>query len=101
MTTDGLVAVTGATGALGGRIAQRLAAEGVEQRLVVRDPARAPDLSGVQVVRAEFGDSDALREALRDVSTLLLVSASEAADRVSRHTTAIDDAVAAGVHRIV
>jgi NAD(P)H dehydrogenase (quinone) len=101
MTTDGLVAVTGATGALGGRVARRLAANGVEQRLVVRDPDRAPDLTGAQVVRAEFGDSSAMREALRDVTTLLLVSASEAADRVRLHITAIDDAVAAGVARIV
>jgi NAD(P)H dehydrogenase (quinone) len=39
-----LIAVTGATGVVGGRVARRLADLGVAQRLVVRDPARAPDL---------------------------------------------------------
>ncbi len=101
MTTDGLLAVTGATGALGGRIARRLARRGVEQRLVVRDAARAPDLAGAHVAQAEFGDADAMRKALRDVATLLLVPASEAADRVRLHATAIDAAAAAGVGRIV
>ena len=32
------VAVTGATGAVGGRVAARLAEAGIGQRLVVRDP---------------------------------------------------------------
>jgi uncharacterized protein YbjT (DUF2867 family) len=41
MDTPKLIAVTGATGALGGRVAARLAAAGVRQRLVVRDPSRA------------------------------------------------------------
>ncbi len=36
--------VTGATGGLGGRVARALAARGVAQRLLVRDPGRAPDL---------------------------------------------------------
>jgi NAD(P)H dehydrogenase (quinone) len=101
MTTDGLLAVTGATGALGGRVARRLASGGAQLRLIVRDAARAPDLAGAHVAQAEFGDAEAMREALRDVTTLLLISASEAADRVRLHTTAIDAAVAAGVGRIV
>ena len=50
MSTDGLIAVTGATGGLGGRVARRLAGRGVAQRLVVRDAARAPELEGAEVV---------------------------------------------------
>ena len=38
------LAVTGSTGEVGGRVAARLAKLGVEQRLVVRDPERAPML---------------------------------------------------------
>ena len=38
------IAVTGATGQLGGRIARRLASAAVPQRLLVRDPTRAPEL---------------------------------------------------------
>ena len=101
MSTDGLVAVTGATGGLGGRVARRLAGRGVAQRLVVRDAARAPELDGAEVAEATYGDSEAMRRALDGVATLLLVSASEAADRVRLHTTAVDAAVAAGVERVV
>jgi NAD(P)H dehydrogenase (quinone) len=95
------VAVTGVTGGLGGRVARRLADGGVAQRLVVRDPARAPELPGAEVVRAAYGDGEAMRRALDGVDTLLLVSASEAVDRVRLHTGAVDAAVAAGVRRIV
>jgi NAD(P)H dehydrogenase (quinone) len=97
----GTLAVTGATGGLGGRVARRLADRGVAQRLVVRDPARAPELPGAEVVRAAYGDGEAMRRALDGVDTLLLVSASEDVDRVRLHTGAVDAAVAAGVQRIV
>jgi NAD(P)H dehydrogenase (quinone) len=95
------LAVTGVTGGLGGRVARRLADRGVAQRLVVRDPSRAPQLRGAEVVRAHYGDGEAMRRALDGVDTLLLVSASEAFDRVRLHTGAVDAAVAAGVQRIV
>jgi NAD(P)H dehydrogenase (quinone) len=42
-----------------------------------------------------------MHRALEGVDTLLLVSASEAVDRVRLHTGAVDAAVAAGVQRIV
>jgi NAD(P)H dehydrogenase (quinone) len=95
------LAVTGATGGIGGRVARRLAGRGAAQRLVVRDPARAPALPGAEVVQAAYEDGEAMRRALDGVDTLLLVSASEAADRVRQHATAVDAAVAAGVGRIV
>jgi NAD(P)H dehydrogenase (quinone) len=101
MATDGLIAVTGATGGLGGRVARRLAGRGVAQRLVVRDPARAPELDGAEVAEATYGDGEAMRRALDGVATLLLVSASEDRERVRLHTTAVDAAVAAGVERVV
>ncbi|MQA14360.1 MAG: NAD(P)H-binding protein [Pseudonocardiaceae bacterium] len=98
---DELIAVTGATGALGGRIARRLAARNVPQRLVVRTPARAPRLGGTEIATASYGDAGALHRALRGVATLLLVSASEDADRVALHTSTVDAALGAGVSRIV
>jgi uncharacterized protein YbjT (DUF2867 family) len=96
MTT---LAVTGATGHVGGRVARLLSAAGVPQRLLVRDPARAPALDGATVVRAEYGD--ATPEAMTGVDILFMVSASESADRVDRHRAFVDTAVAAGVGRIV
>jgi uncharacterized protein YbjT (DUF2867 family) len=97
-----LIAVTGATGELGGRVARRLADRGMKQRLVVRDAARAPALDGAET--ATFGgyaDHDGLRDALQGIETLYLVPAAEATDRIEQHKTAVDAAVAAGVQRIV
>jgi NAD(P)H dehydrogenase (quinone) len=97
-----LIAVTGATGAVGGRVAARLAEAGVRQRLVVRDPARAPQLDGAEIRQASgYGAGDEVRAALEGADTLLLIPAAEAPDRVEQHKTAIDAAVAAGVSRIV
>jgi NAD(P)H dehydrogenase (quinone) len=101
MTGTTEIAVTGATGALGGRVARRLAERGVAQRLVVRDPSRAPELAQAQVATGEYSDGEAMRRALDGVRTLFLVSGSEAADRLDQHKTAIDAAVAAGVERVV
>jgi uncharacterized protein YbjT (DUF2867 family) len=41
-----LIAVTGATGNLGGRVAAQLSERGVPIRMIVRDPARAPVARG-------------------------------------------------------
>ncbi len=97
------IALTGATGALGGRVAARLSAAGATLRLVVRDPSRAPRLPGADVVAAPGGYADGagLRTALDGVDTLYLVSAAEAEDRLQQHLTAVEAAAAAGVGRIV
>jgi uncharacterized protein YbjT (DUF2867 family) len=101
MPTPKLVAVTGSTGALGGRVAARLAAAGVPQRLVVRDPARAPDLPNVEIAQATYDDVDALRDAFAGTDAVFLVSAAEHPDRVRQHLTAVDAVAAAGVERVV
>jgi NAD(P)H dehydrogenase (quinone) len=101
MTPPSLIAVTGSTGALGGRVATRLAAAGVRQRLVVRDPARAPDLPGVEIAQATYDDADALRDAFAGTDAVFLVSAAEHPDRVRQHLTAVDAVAAAGVDRVV
>ncbi|MFI5100404.1 MAG: SDR family oxidoreductase [Actinomycetes bacterium] len=93
--------VTGATGHIGAGVANRLAAAGVRQRLVVRDPGRAPTLPGATVAQAQYRDADAMRGALTGVHTLLLVSAAESADRVTEHLTAVEAARRAGVRRVV
>jgi NAD(P)H dehydrogenase (quinone) len=96
------IGVTGSTGGLGGRIARRLADHGVEQRLLVRDAARAPRLEHASaIVFGGYDDADGMRRALDGIETLLLVSAAEDPDRVALHRGAIDAAVDAGVQRIV
>ena len=96
-----MIGVTGSTGQLGSRIARRLADSGVPQRLIVRDPGRAPSLPDAEVVQAAYGEHAALLNALDGVDTLMLLSASESADRVALHKATVDAAVAAGVQRIV
>jgi len=96
------LAVTGASGYVGGRVARLLAQRGVAQRLVVRDAARAPRLPAAEVrVAPRYGAGEQMRAALEGAGTLFLVPAEESADRVEQHKTAVDAAVAAGVSRIV
>ena len=97
-----MIGVTGATGHVGGRVARQLAERGAEQRLIVRDAARAPSLPGAEVaVAAGYGDGEGMRRALEGVDTLFLVPGRESADRVEQHRSAVEAAVAAGVGRIV
>ena len=68
-TTGGGYVVTGATGGLGGRVARRLAERGVGQRVVVRDPWRAPELAGAEVAVGNYHDRDQLRRAFEGAHT--------------------------------
>lgn len=95
------IAVTGATGDLGGRVARELAARGMGQRLIVRDPTAAPRLPGAEVAVASYEDSEAMATALDGIGTLLLVSGHEDPDRISLHRKAVEGARLAGVERIV
>ena len=93
------IAVTGATGTIGGLTARLLADAGVEPRLLVRDPSRAPDLGPTW--RCSYDEPDALREALAGVDALLFVSGHESDDRVAQHRTVVQAAVDAGVGHVV
>lgn len=99
----GRIAVTGASGHLGGRVAALLADAGLSDRLrlIVRDASRAPRLAGADVAVATYGDADACSAALSGVQTLLLVSAGESADRVDQHRTVVAAAADAGVGHLV
>ena len=120
-----LIAVTGATGRIGGAVAALLHERGAPLRLLLRDPSRTPrwardarpvapaddqdgagggrarDASSVEVAVAQYGDGEAVRAALAGVDVLLMVSASESADRLLQHRTFIDAAAAAGVRHVV
>lgn len=107
-SADGLIAVTGASGRLGSRLAFRLAAEGAHQRLIVRDRSRVPRLSDgrplpeCEVAVADgYEDTARMRAAFDGVQTVFLVSARAEAGRVALHTATIDAALDAGVERLV
>lgn len=93
--------MTGATGYVGGAVARALAADEVEQRLLVRSPDRAPDLAGADVRGCSYGDRERCEAALDGVDILFMVSASESADRLEQHFTFVDAAAAARVRHLV
>lgn len=95
------IAVTGSTGAVGGRVARRLSSEGRALRLLVRDASRAPQLPRSEVAVAPYDDGDAARRALAGVEVLFMVSGSESLDRVDQHRAFIDAAADAGVRHLV
>lgn len=95
-----MIALTGATGALGSRVAHLLAADH-QLRLLVRDPDRAPQVDAQVAVFADYTDREGARAGLRGCDTLLLVSGRESADRVSEHRTMVEAATDAEVGRIV
>jgi NAD(P)H dehydrogenase (quinone) len=113
-----MLAVTGATGEVGRRIAARISSLGISQRLIVRDPARLCRLPGAEIaVASSYIDSAAMRQALSGIRTLFLISARDRFgvahlsakngvpapryDRLQQHLAAIGAAKEAGVEHIV
>jgi NAD(P)H dehydrogenase (quinone) len=99
-------AVTGASGHLGRLAVQQLLARGVLPSgivAVVRSRATVGDFAarGVHVREADYSEPDTLRAALAGVTRLLLVSSSEAGQRVVHHTNVIDAAKSVRVSRVL
>ena len=95
------IAVTGSTGRLGRRISDRLANAGVSQRLLVRDVARAPQWADSAAVAAHYKDTAAVAAELAGIETVLMVSGSEAPDRLAHHLSFVDGAVQARIAHLV
>lgn len=95
------LAITGSTGHLGGLVARLLAGAGSQQRLLVRDAARAPVLEGAVPFVTTYADPERTAAALAGAKTLFMVSAAEAEDRLQQHYAFVDAAAAAGVRHIV
>src|SRR4249919_642268 len=71
------IAVTGATGFLGGFVARQLAARGARVRAVVRSPRKAEPLAaaGMEVAAANLLDRASLVDAFRGVDAIASVAA--------------------------
>ncbi len=92
------IVVTGATGKVGRDVAVRLAAAGVPQRLLVRDPSRAPQLPGAEVVQADYRDPESVREALYPGDRVFMVATHQGVeDRIESHRSFIQAASDVGV----
>lgn len=99
------IAVTGATGQLGGLVVKGLLEKRKADKVIaiVRNAQKAEPLAaqGVEVRVADYGDPAALEAALAGVDRLLLVSSSEVGQRTAQHGNVIDAAKAAGVKHLV
>ena len=92
--------ITGSTGRLGGRVARLLAESAVPQRLLVRDAARAPDLTGTTSAVMTYADGHSVATACEGLDVVWMVSASEDEHRLAEHRSFIDAAAAAGVRPV-
>lgn len=95
------IAVTGVTGALGGLVARELSTAGLAQRLLARTVSNAPSLPNSVIFPFSYADPQACAVALDGVETLLMISATESDDRLDRHRSFIDSALAGGFAHIV
>lgn len=97
-----MIVVTGATGHVGGLVAEELFERGEPFRLIVRDPSRAPEFPGAEVVTADYGKPDTLAAALDEGDRVFMVSLHEGPERrVPLHRSFVEAAARAGVVQIV
>src|SRR6478609_66000 len=98
------IAVTGAAGHLGRRVAELLLDQGHQPVLLTRNPAALDSFAarGADVRRGDFADPAGLQGALAGVERLLLISIDVTGpQRITLHTQAIEAARAAGVKHVI
>ncbi len=101
MAMTEVIAVSGASGQIGGRVARLLSDAGLTTRLLGRTPTRIPAIPGATTARADFADPESVATALAGAHTFFLVSATESADRAAQQVAVVQAARDAGVERIV
>jgi len=94
------ILVTGATGRVGRNVVQHLTQRGARVRVLTRDPAKADFGYGIEVVKGDLLDIDALRAAFSGVRTLFLLNA-VTGDEFTQAIITLNVARAAGVERVV
>lgn len=101
-----MILVTGATGHLGNAAIQSLLKKGIpahEITALVRDENKAVNLKnqGVQIRIGNYNDFNSLKEALKGIDKLLLISSNEVADSLVQQKNVINAAKENGVQHIV
>ncbi|MGL3606428.1 SDR family oxidoreductase [Rhizobium sp. G187] len=94
------ILVTGATGRVGRHVVDQLLARKAAVRVLVRDPAKADFPAAVEVSKGDLLDVDALRQALKGVTTLFLLNA-VAGDEFTQALITLNIAREQGVNRVV
>ncbi len=96
-----LLAITGVTGGIGGRVADRLSRQGCNLRLIARDPAKIDGFPRAELVAGDYDDEASMRRALSGAAAMLFVSGREHVDRLIQHEKVVAAATSAGVRKIV
>ena len=84
-----MILVTGASGFVGGHVVRRLHESGALVRVMVRDPAKAPRLSGIDIVTADLTKPESLGAAVKGVHAIIHAAAITA-DRKEPYKGAYD-----------
>ena len=95
------IAITGASGNIGGMVARHLNTRGLPLILPLRNPAKAPELPNCEARRFAYGDLELAKQALNGVDVLFMVSAAESPTREQEHLTLVQAASEAGVQHMV
>jgi NAD(P)H dehydrogenase (quinone) len=99
------LAITGASGQLARRTADRVLESAAPEDLILatRTPGALASFTarGVDVRRADFSEPQSLGAAFSGAERLLLVSATDLGRRTAQHRTAIEAAKAAGVRHVI
>lgn len=94
-----LTLITGATGNVGARLVQRLAARKQPVRAFIRKGEQVAKTPGVEYFEGDLGDANRVREALKGVSKVYLLSAGPLTQQYDANV--IDAAIAEKVEQVV
>ena len=94
------ILVTGASGRVGQHVVKQLIKRDANVRVLTRDPATANFPDGVDVVKGDLLDIEALRHAFDGVTTLFLLNA-VTGDEFTQALITLNMAREAGVHHVV
>jgi len=94
------ILITGSTGAIGKQILEHLKGNDVELRALTRAPEKAQFPAGVTAVKGDLSDIDAVRQAIKGVSTLFLL-APNARDELTQALQTLSIAREEGVKGVV
>ena len=96
-----MIGITGVTGKLGSYVADLVDKKGIASVHLARSPERAKFYSSAEIRRMSYANTPEVVEALKEIDTLLMVSARENPERVKEHKEFLDAAKLAGVQHIV
>ena len=85
------IAITGASGNIGGMVARHLNTRGLPLILPLRNPTKAPVLPNCEAQRFAYDDLELAKQALNGVEVLFMVSAAESPTREQEHMEIASD----------